>query len=233
MGVVSAASGLVVLASGTNLLTAGLSLFVIVLYVLVYTPLKVRTPFATLVGAVCGAIPPMMGWTAATGRLDIGSWILFGILFCWQVPHFLALAWLYRDDYERGGFRMLPAVDASGRATGSVAFAYAMALVPLGVFVFLEGLAGWAFLAGSLGLGFMFSHAAWRMAAQRSHLIARRLFLASLVYLPLLLGMMVLDIEQGLLRLVFRHSEVDFVVAQAGQAPPVESYQWHQQKSVY
>ena len=106
-GVVTALTGLVVLAFGTNWLTTGLSLGVILLYVLVYTPLKVLTPLNTVIGAVCGAVPPMMGWAAATGRLDTGAWILGGILFVWQIPHFLALAWLYRDDYARGGFRML------------------------------------------------------------------------------------------------------------------------------
>ena len=107
-GLLSTAAGLSILALGTNLLTTGLSLFVILLYVVVYTPLKVRTPLNTVIGAICGAIPPMMGWAAATGRLDAGAWILGGILFVWQIPHFLALAWMYRDDYELGGFRMLP-----------------------------------------------------------------------------------------------------------------------------
>lgn len=199
-GALSSIAGLAILEVGVNTLTAMLSLLVISLYVFVYTPLKVRTPFATLVGAICGAVPPMMGWTAATGRLDLGAWILGGILFCWQVPHFLALAWLYREDYERGGFRMLPAVDRTGSATGIVSLVYALALLPLSVFATIEGLAGSVFLVAGLALGTLFALAAGRMVTARSTQNARRLFFASLLYLPLLMGVMVADMDQRLLR---------------------------------
>jgi protoheme IX farnesyltransferase len=180
-GLITAVLGLAILAVGTNQLTTLLSLFVILLYVLVYTPLKVRTPLNTVVGAVCGAVPPMMGWAAATGRLDAGAWILGGILFAWQIPHFLSLAWLYREDYARGGFRMLPAVDREGRLTGRLAFVYAAALLSQAVGLAFVGL-GWVFLRA------------------RSQLAARRLFLASILYLPVLLGLMVIDVDDRAVR---------------------------------
>ena len=141
-GVTTSLAGLVVLAGGTNGLTTLLSLFVTLLYVLVYTPLKVRTPLNTVVGAVCGAVPPMMGWAAATGHLGAGAWILGGVLFVWQIPHFLALAWLYREDYARGGFRMLPSVDTEGRVTGRLAFLYAAALLPITAALSAVGVTG-------------------------------------------------------------------------------------------
>jgi len=194
-GVVTALTGLVVLAFGTNWLTTGLSLGVILLYVLVYTPLKVLTPLNTVVGAVCGAVPPMMGWAAATGQLDIGAWILGGILFVWQIPHFLALAWLYRDDYARGGFRMLPAVDAEGRLTGRLAFIYAAALLPITAALSAAGVTGGAFLVASQVVGMAFVALGWMFLRDRSRQSARRLFLASILYLPLVLGLGVVDMS--------------------------------------
>ena len=196
-GVVSAVAGVAVLATGTNLVTAALGAFNILLYVLVYTPLKTRSPFNTTVGAVCGAIPPMMGWTAATGGLQTGAWILGGFLFVWQVPHFLALAWLYREDYARGGFRMLPAADPSGLITGRVAVVYVLALVPLCFGAYLFGLAGVAFAIGSVLLTGAFGAAALGLMVRRSSAAARRLFLVSILYLPLALGLMVSDTTTG------------------------------------
>ncbi len=186
-------TGVAVLALGANLLTAGLGAFVILLYVLVYTPLKHRTPFCTLVGAVCGAIPPVMGWTGATGAFGLGGWILGAVLFLWQIPHFLALAWLYRADYTRGGFRMLPSIDPSGRLLGALAVVYISALLPLGVFALLAGLAGWAFLVGSVLLGAGFLVLGIGLRRDMTDRSARRLFLASLIYLPLVLGLLVAD----------------------------------------
>jgi len=194
-GVVTALAGLMVLALGTNRLTTGLSLGVILLYVLVYTPLKVRTPLNTVVGAVCGAVPPMMGWAAATGRLDTGAWILGGILFVWQIPHFLALAWLYRDDYARGGFQMLPAVDAEGRLTGRLAFIYAAALLPITAALSVAGVTGGAFLVASQVVGTAFVALGWVFLRDRSSRSARRLFLASILYLPVVLGLGVADMD--------------------------------------
>lgn len=172
-----------------------MSLFVILVYVLIYTPLKVRTPLNTVVGAVCGAIPPMMGWTAATGNLDAGAWILGGILFVWQVPHFLALAWMYREDYERGGFRMLPAVDLEGRITGRLAFVYAAALLPITAALSVWGVTGGAFLFLSQAVGIGFVWLGWSFLRIRNQQTARRLFLASILYLPAVLGLMVVDMD--------------------------------------
>jgi len=194
-GLTSTAVGLAVLQLGVNTLTASLAFAVVLLYVLVYTPMKVRTPLNTLVGAVCGAIPPMMGWTAVSGRLETGAWILFAILFVWQIPHFLALAWMYRDDYARGGFRMLPAADPSGRATGLATTVWAFALLPISAMVSLAGISGNAFLIGSQILGLGFTALGIAMLAQRNRVAARRVFLASILYLPLMLGLMVADMD--------------------------------------
>jgi protoheme IX farnesyltransferase len=192
-GSVAAASGLGVLAVQTTSTTAALGAMVVLLYVLVYTPLKRRTPLCTLAGAVCGALPPMMGWAAVDGSLGFGAWLLAGILFLWQIPHFLALAWLYREDYARGGFRMLPVVDREGRRTVHVVTLYTIALLPVALAASLAGLTGWAYGVGSLLLGGTLLAAGAALARARSDLSARRLFLATLVYLPLLLGLMVAD----------------------------------------
>jgi len=185
--------GPMVLAIGVNLLTAGLALGCAALYVLVYTPLKVRTPLNTMVGAVCGAIPPVMGWSAATGTLGFGGLLLGAILFLWQVPHFLALAWLYREDYERGGFEMLPQRDPEGAKTGQISVLYCLALLPLGLALALAGLAGQLYVVGSLILGVGLLYCGVRFDRERSAGAARRLFLASVIYLPLLLGLAVVD----------------------------------------
>ena len=192
-GLGSIVAGLGALLLGTNALTAGLSLFVILLYVLVYTPLKVRTPLNTVVGAVCGAVPPMMGWAPSTGRLGVGAWVLGGILFFWQIPHFLALAWLYRVDYARGGFRMLPAVDSRGAMTGRISFLYAVALLPLSATLFAAGASGQVYLVVSQLLGAGFVLLGWRFLRLRTDRAARALFLASIFYLPLLFGTLVTD----------------------------------------
>lgn len=192
-GVVVAGAGLAILAAEANTLTAVLGLTVVLVYTLVYTPLKPRSPLCTLAGAVCGAIPPMMGWTATGTPLGFGAWLLAGVLFLWQIPHFLALAWLYRDDYARGGFRMLSVVDASGRSTGQAAVLYSMALLPVGVLAALGGMTGWGFAAGSFVLTGGLVALALALAAKKSDAVARRLFLATLIYLPLLLGLMVAD----------------------------------------
>jgi protoheme IX farnesyltransferase len=199
-GVVTALAGLGILAVGTNRLTTMLSFFVILVYVLIYTPLKMRTPLNTVVGAVCGAVPPMMGWAAATGRLDAGAWILGGILFAWQIPHFLALAWLYREDYARGGFRMLPAVDLEGRLTARLAFLYAAALLPITAALSAFGVTGGAFLVTSQAVGLAFVGLGWVFLRARNQPSARRLFLASIIYLPVLLGLMVVDMDDRAMR---------------------------------
>jgi protoheme IX farnesyltransferase len=192
-GIVVSTTGLLLLAVMVNPLTATLGLVVVLLYTLVYTPLKTRTPLCTLAGAVCGAIPPLMGWTASGAGLGYGAWLLAGVLFLWQIPHFLSLAWLYRDDYRRGGFLMLPVVDSSGALTSGVAVLYSLALVPVGVLAALGGIGGWRLTVGAAVLGLGLTGLAWRLAVQRTEAAARRVFLATLAYLPLLLGLMVAD----------------------------------------
>lgn len=185
--------GLAILFVFVNPLTALLGLINVLVYVLLYTPMKPRTSLNTLVGAICGALPPMMGWAAAVGELGLGAWLLGAILFIWQIPHFLALAWLYRDDYARGGYRMLPVVDQQGTLTGLMTVVYSLALLPLCVLVTLAGVAGWWFAAGSLVLGAFMCVLALKLNREKTSASARRLFLASVIYLPLLLVIMVAD----------------------------------------
>jgi protoheme IX farnesyltransferase len=187
------AAGLAVLAAGTNALTVGLGLAALGSYVFAYTPLKSRTSLCTVVGAVPGAIPPLMGWAAARGSLDRAAWALFGVLFLWQLPHFLALAWLYREDYARGGFPMLAVSDGDGASTGRQTLLYAAALLPVTLAAGLFAGAGRAFLWGGLAAGLAFLGGAALFARRREAIWARRLFLASVLYLPAVLGLMVLD----------------------------------------
>lgn len=187
------AGGQALLLAGTNRLTAALALATVLLYVLVYTPLKPRSSLNTLVGAVCGALPPMLGWTAAAGRLELGAWLVGLLLFLWQVPHFLALAWLYREDYARGGFRMLPAVDPGGQLTGALSALYSLALLPLGIAFALAGLAGPTFAGGFALLGLALFAASLRLWRRLDRASARRLFLASVIVLPLALLLLLVD----------------------------------------
>lgn len=190
-----AGGGVAVLAVFVNGLSAALAAFVVLLYLLAYTPLKRRSPACTLVGAVCGAIPPMIGWAGASGGLDTGAWLLGAILFVWQIPHFLALAWLYRDDYEKGGFRMLPVIDRAGRLTTLMVLLYSLALLPVGLTSTLLGITGRVFPAISLLLGGLLLTTGLMLHRSRSASNARRVFLASIIYLPVLLAFMVVDRE--------------------------------------
>jgi protoheme IX farnesyltransferase len=187
------ALGFVLLLQLVNALTAALASISWACYLLVYTPLKRRTTLNTLVGAVSGAVPPMMGWTAATGSLGAGAWVLFAMLFIWQIPHFLAIAWVHREDYARGGFRMLPVVDPDGRATFRIAFVYCLGLLPAAWAAALVGLSGWFYMAGATVLGLGMLHCGLRLCREGSEAAARRLFLASIAYLPVLLLLMLLD----------------------------------------
>lgn len=159
-------------------------------YLFLYTPLKRRTHLATLVGAVPGALPPVIGWAAASGTVEPGAFILFAILFLWQVPHFLAIAWLYRDDYERGGFPMLPVIDREGRLTGRQAVLHSAALLVVSLSPVVAGLGGMLYLAGALVLGAGLTLAALRLLRERDLVAARGLFLASVVYLPALTSLL-------------------------------------------
>jgi heme o synthase len=174
-------------------LPAALAAATILLYVLVYTPLKRLTTLNTLIGAVCGALPPLIGWSAASGGLATGAWLLAALLFVWQIPHFLALAWLYREDYARGGLRMLPVVDPAGGLTFPVTVLFALLHLPLGLLVTLTGVAGTWFALGSLGLGASWAWLGLRLYLSHSDRDARRVFWASLAYLPLVLALMVAD----------------------------------------
>lgn len=189
----AAAGGPAVLWLGAGLIPAGLALAAIGVYVLLYTPLKPLTTWNTLVGAIVGALPPMIGWSAAAGSLAAGAWILGGILFLWQVPHFLALAWMYREDYARGGLRMLPMVDPSGHLTGCLVVVYSLVLLALAPCLALASDLGWAYVAGSLLLGAAFLATSLWLERERSVAAAKRTFLVSMIYLSLLLGLMILD----------------------------------------
>jgi protoheme IX farnesyltransferase len=186
-------AGVAWLTLAVNPLTGFLGLLTVVLYIAVYTPLKPRTPLNTLVGAIPGAIPPVLGWTAATGSVGLGGWALFSILFLWQLPHFLAIAWMFRDDYARGGFPMLPVVDPGGASTGRQAALYNLALIPVSLTPTLLGLAGGVYFFGALLLGIVFLACGVAMAIDRGPRSARRLLLASVTYLPILLVLLVLD----------------------------------------
>jgi protoheme IX farnesyltransferase len=181
------------LAAEVNLLSGFLVLLAAFLYVLVYTPMKRLTWFNTSVGAVPGAIPPMAGWAAATGRLDAGAWILFAILYLWQHAHFYAIAWIYRDDYRAGGFRMLPALDPTGRRTFRLISVHAMLLTAVSVLPAAMGLTGWVYAAGSVAIGAMLCGAGRALARSGSVEDARRLVRASVVYLPVWLILTVAD----------------------------------------
>lgn len=174
-----------------NGLSALCGLGVVVGYLLLYTPLKTRTSLSTLVGAFPGAVPPLLGWAAAAGALGLKAWVLFAILFLWQFPHFFAIAWMYREDYARAGILMLPVVEPEGRLTGQQMVVWTLLLVPVSLAPAALGLSGALYFAGALVLGALFlwsSVAAARTLSRRS---ARRVLLASVLYLPFLFGLMV------------------------------------------
>jgi heme o synthase len=186
-------AGLAELALAVNLLTALLGAVALAGYVFVYTPLKRVSSLATVVGAVPGAIPPMMGWSAVTGRVDLAAWVLFGILFFWQMPHFLAIAWLCRADYASAGFPMLTVRDPEGSRTARQVILYGAALVPVSLAPAALGLLGGVYLAGALALGLAYLGFGAAFARYRSTAEARRLMLASILYLPAVLLAMLLD----------------------------------------
>jgi protoheme IX farnesyltransferase len=184
---------MLILLLAVNALTALVVAATLASYLFVYTPLKRKTSLSTLVGAVPGALPILAGWTASGAPVTTGAWSLFWILFLWQIPHFLALAWIYRDDYRRGGYRMLTLDDANGARTGRQAFIYALALLPVTLLPTLLGITGAIYFAGAFCLGIFFAGTAARLMFQRRLVDARRLFFASIFYLPALLLLMVLN----------------------------------------
>ena len=192
-GVLLAIAGLVELALGATPAAAAVAGATLISYVLVYTPLKTRTSLATIVGAVPGALPPVIGWAAATGDITLPAIVLFGIVFFWQMPHFLAIAWMYKDDYRNAGIPLLPVVEPDGRRTGRQALLYTAALWPVSLLPALVGLAGAPYSAIATSLGIVFIWLSVVFARDRSHESARQLFLFSITYLPLLLGALVAD----------------------------------------
>lgn len=193
MAVILGYAGGAILLGTSGWIPAALATGNILIYAAIYTPLKRYTSMNTLVGAVCGAIPPLVGWTAATGELAPGAWVIAAILFVWQLPHFMALAWMYRDDYTRGGFMMLPQLDPTGRITAQTMVLTSLILVPLTLLGTVYGIAGWWFAGASLVLGLWISIASLLFLQERSDQRARRVFLTSIIYLPLLLLVLVLD----------------------------------------
>lgn len=188
-----AAAGMIYLALAVNLLTALLGAATLVSYVFVYTPLKRVTTLNTMVGALPGALPPLMGWTAARNDISGEGWSLFAILFFWQLPHFLAIAWMYREEYRKAGFVMLPLVDPEGERTGRQAFCHTLGLLPTSLCPFILRIDGPLYLFGALILGVIFVWQASRFARELTQERARGLFYTSILYLPLLLGLMVVD----------------------------------------
>jgi protoheme IX farnesyltransferase len=193
IGGVCGAAGLAYLAAAVNGITAVLGALSIGSYLFVYTPLKRITTLNTVVGAMAGALPPLMGWTAARGEMSREGWSLFAILCFWQLPHFLAIAWMYRDDYARAGFVMLPVADPGGERTGRRALSHTLGLLPVSLCPFLFKMAGPVYLAGACALGIGFIWCAHAFSRQLTMRRARALFFASIIYLPSLLGLMVLD----------------------------------------
>jgi protoheme IX farnesyltransferase len=192
-GVLLSAAATLYLALLINPLSAALGLVTLASYLFIYTPLKTRTTLSTMLGAFPGAMPPFIGWVAARGHAGIEAWVLFAILFLWQFPHFLAIARMYRDDYARAGIKMLPVVEPEGRVTGQQIISYTLLLVPVSLLPSLVNIAGSAYFAGALVLGVVFLYFSARAAFVKTAWQARRLLLASVLYLPVLFALMVLD----------------------------------------
>jgi protoheme IX farnesyltransferase len=192
-GGVCSCAGLLYLALAVNLTTSVIGAVSLLSYLFIYTPLKRVTWLNTAVGAIPGALPPLMGWTAARGELSGEGWALFAILAFWQVPHFFAIAWIYRDEYAKAGFIMLPMIDPEGHRTGRQAVSHTLLLLPISLCPFVYHMTGRFYLAGALVLGFAFLFFAIQFARQMTVSRARQLFLVSILYLPLLLTVMVLD----------------------------------------
>jgi len=181
------------LAYFVNPLSAGVALFTTATYVFLYTPLKLRTSLSTIAGALPGALPAVIGWAAATNTLSIEGWVLFGIVFMWQMPHFLAIAWMYRDEYARAGMPLLPVIEPDGRSTGRQAVLYTAVLIPLSMMPTGVGLATAYYLVGAITLGAILMMLSLEFSAKRDLPSARRLFFGSILYLPILWALLVFD----------------------------------------
>lgn len=218
-GLLTGISGPIVLAIGLNVLSASLALATLLIYVLLYTPMKTVTPANTLVGAVVGALPPMIGWAAGSGGLGPGAWALAGILFVWQIPHFLSLAWKQRADYRRGGFLMLSTIDPVGRFTGIVVVIYTIALLTISQMPVVLGFAGWMYSLSAAVLGILLLAFGINFERNRSSAAAHRLFLATVAYLPLLLAALLIDHQPTVDYRAFPTTEWQLVEPSAENAP--------------
>jgi protoheme IX farnesyltransferase len=192
-GIVCTIAGLMLLVVASNLLSALITALIVVSYLFVYTPLKQKTPLCGLVGAIPGALPPMIGWAAARGDLGVEAWILFGMLFCWQIPHTLAIGRLYREDFARAKIQFLPVVDPDGKRTGRQVVGHTLALLVVSLLPVFFGLAGWLYGAVAVLLGVAFLACGISLAICQNLATARRLLFASLIYLPVILLVMAID----------------------------------------
>jgi protoheme IX farnesyltransferase len=192
-GTALSVAGFAELSLAVNLLTGLLALFTLASYLFVYTPLKRRSPISTTIGAVPGAMPPLIGYAAASGHLNFEAGILFAILFLWQFPHFYAIAWMYREDYARAGIRMLPVVEPTVDSTARRILWFSLALVPMSLAPAFFAMAGNVYLFGATVLGTLVLYAGFQANSLRTIAHARRVLLASIVYLPLLYGLLALD----------------------------------------
>jgi len=191
LGGIAGSSGLLILGLGVNTLALVLAASTLAIYLGLYTPLKRRTPLCIALGAVAGAIPPLIGWVAVRPVMESGAWILFGILFCWQMPHFLAIAWMYRDEYAQAGFVMLRRRDTNGMVTASESMIYSLLLTLITLAPYALGLAGIWYLTGVLLCNSALLWYATRFVMNRTRASARRLFFCSIIYLPVLLSFVV------------------------------------------
>ena len=196
-GLLLTVAGAAELAYFVNPLSAGVALFTTASYMFFYTPLKLRTSLSTIAGALPGALPAVIGWAAATNTLSIEAWVLFGIVFMWQMPHFLAIAWMYRDEYARAGMPLLPVIEPDGRSTGRQAVLYTAALIPLSMMPTSVGLATAWYLVGAIALGAILMVLSLEFAVKRNDQTARRLFFGSIIYLPILWALLVFDHRTG------------------------------------
>jgi protoheme IX farnesyltransferase len=192
-GVALSVAGFVELWLGVNLLSAAIGAFTLASYLFLYTPMKRRTWWSTTVGAIPGAMPPVIGFAAAAGGLTRESWVLFAILFLWQFPHFYSIAWMYKEDYARAGIRMLPVVDPDCRSTARQIVLYGIALIPVSLVPAMLGMSGRIYLIGALLLGLWFLYSGVRVALERTLVRARGVLITSVLYLPLIYGLMLLD----------------------------------------
>lgn len=192
-GLLLTIAGAAQLAYFINPLSAGVALFTTASYIFFYTPLKLRTSLSTIAGALPGALPAVIGWAAATNTLSIEGWVLFGIVFMWQMPHFLAIAWMYRDEYARAGMPLLPVIEPDGRSTGRQAVLYTAALIPLSMMPTGVGLATAWYLVGAIALGAILMVLSLEFSVKRNVETARRLFFGSIIYLPILWALLVFD----------------------------------------